>query len=150
MDKLAWCFKIKDGLKRTDPNERLALSYLEEAKSSLKRAEASLTDGDLLWATVILYYAEYYSLCSFLQRVGLKCENHACSILAVGKLIGEEAVETINRHKDMRIDAQYFMRIGKEAEIGNMLQDAKFFVAHFDELVSNIGDADVEGYRRRL
>ena len=30
--KLKWCFKIKDGLKIVEPNERLSKSYLEQAK----------------------------------------------------------------------------------------------------------------------
>ena len=37
--RLNWCFKLKDGLKIVEPNERLSKSYLEQAKSSLLRAE---------------------------------------------------------------------------------------------------------------
>ncbi|MDP3766287.1 MAG: HEPN domain-containing protein, partial [Nanoarchaeota archaeon] len=84
--KLSWCFKLKDGLKIVEPNERLSKSYLEQAKSSLLRAEKDLNDKDFLWATVAIYYAEYYALYSFLQKIGVKCENHACSILAVAFL----------------------------------------------------------------
>ena len=98
--KLTWCFKLKDGLKIDEPNERLSKSYLEQAKSSLLRAEKDLNDKDLLWATVAIYYAEYYALYSFLQRIGIKCENHACSILAVTLLLGEGKTKTINKHKD--------------------------------------------------
>ncbi|MBI3051244.1 hypothetical protein HYY74_02195 [Candidatus Woesearchaeota archaeon] len=60
--KLGWCFRLKDGLRFMEPNERLAKSYLEEAKSSLERAEKNFKDGDLLWATVVIYYAEYREL----------------------------------------------------------------------------------------
>ena len=49
-----------------EPNERLARGYLNEAKASLERAEMNFKDGDLLWTTVVVYYAEYYSLYSFL------------------------------------------------------------------------------------
>lgn len=111
MNKLAWCFKLKDGLKMAEPNERLAKSYLEEAKSSLERAEKNFRDRDLLWTTVVIYYAEYYALYSFLQRIGIKCENHACSILAASVLLGQDKIKTIEGHKDKRIDAQYYMRI---------------------------------------
>ena len=34
---LTWCFKLKDGLKIAEPNERLSRSYLVQAKSSLLR-----------------------------------------------------------------------------------------------------------------
>ena len=72
-DQLKWCSEIKDGLKLTDPNERISLSYMNEAKTSLERAQKNFNDGDLLWTTVVIYYAEYYALYSFLQRIGIKC-----------------------------------------------------------------------------
>jgi len=149
-DKLNWCFGLKDGLKMVEPSERLAGSYLKEAKSSLERAEKNFDDGDLLWTTVVVYYAEYYALYSFLQRVGVKCENHFCSIMAVTSLLGEEMTRTITRHKDKRIDAQYYMKIDKKEQVGKILQEAKAFVASFDELVSNTGDENVSYYRNNL
>lgn len=146
-DKLGWCFRLKDGLKIVEPNERLSKSYLEQAKSSLLRAEKDLNDKDLLWATVAIYYAEYYALYSFLQKIGIKCENHACSILAVEHLLGEDKTKTINQHKDKRIDAQYYMKIDKETEIILMLQEAKLFVSIFDEIVSKLTEGEVRSYR---
>ncbi len=70
-DSLKWCAGLKDGLREAEPDESLAKSYMNEAKSSLKRADKDLSEGDLLWATVVVYYAEYYSLYSFLQRIGI-------------------------------------------------------------------------------
>jgi len=149
-NKLSWCFKLKDGLKIMEPNERLSKSYLEEAKLSLERAEKNFKDGDLLWATVVIYYAEYYALYSFLQRIGVKCENHSCSILAVTFLLGKNKTQIINQHKDKRIDAQYYMKIGKEKQVKQMLQEAKRFVSMFDEIVSNINEKEIEPFRYTL
>ena len=59
-------------MKVVEPNERLSKSYLEQAKSSLLRAEKDLDDKDFLWATVTVYYAEYYALYFFLQRIGVE------------------------------------------------------------------------------
>lgn len=56
--QLKWCFKLKDGLRIVEPNERLAKSYIEESKSSLERAEKNFKDKDFLWTTVVIYYAE--------------------------------------------------------------------------------------------
>lgn len=145
--KLTWCFKLKDGLKIAEPNERLSKSYLEQAKSSLLRAEKDLNDKDLLWSTVAIYYAEYYALYSFLQRIGIKCENHACSILTVALLLGEDKTKTINQHKGKRIDAQYYMKFDQELKIRSMLQEAKIFVSNFDEIVSNLTESEIKDYR---
>ena len=144
---LNWCFKLKDGLKIVEPNEKLSKSYLEQAKSSLLRAEKDLNDNDFLWATVAIYYSEYYAIYSFLQRIGIKCENHTCSILATTLLLGEDKTKTINQHKGKRIDAQYYMKVDQEVKIRLMLQEAKISVINFDELVSNLTDEEIKKYR---
>lgn len=149
-NKLKWCAGLKDGLRMAEPNESLADSYLEEAKSSLKTAEKNFGDGDLLWATVVIYYAEYYALYSFLQSIGIKCENHFCSILAVESLLGAEKTKMINQHKEKRIDAQYYMRVGKEEEVKSMLREAKLFVAEFDAFVSNLTKEEIDKYRKKF
>ena len=149
-NKIKWCFRLKDGLSITEPNENLAKSYLEEAKSSLGRAQKNFADNDLLWATVVIYYAEYYALYSFLQKIGVKCENHYCSILAAAFILGENKVRIINDHKDKRIDAQYYMKVGKEKEVGRMLQEAKIFISMFDTIVSDISQKEIELYRNKL
>ena len=149
-NKIKWCFGLKDGLRILEPNERLAKSYLEEAKSSLERADKNFKDKDLLWTTVVIYYAEYYALYSFLQRIGVKCENHFCSILAVALLLGKEKTKTINQHKDKRIDAQYYMKVGKEEDVRKMLQEAKIFVSMFDEIVSNLNETEVSNHKSML
>ncbi len=148
--RLKWCFRLKDGLRIVDPNRRLSKSYLEQAKSSLLKAVKDLKDDDLLWATVAIYYAEYYALYSFLQRIGVKCENHTCSILAVGSLLGKEKVATINDHKAKRIDAQYYMKVDRASEIESMLKEAKMFVSFFDQLVYGLSEKDIDGYRKNI
>jgi len=145
-DKIKWCFGLKDGLRITEPNKRLAKSYLEESKSSLARADKNFQDKDLLWTTVVIYYAEYYALYAFLQRIGIKCENHYCSILAVALLLGEEKIKIINQHKNKRIDAQYYMKVGKEEDVKKMLQEAKIFVSMFDEIITSLNDTEVNNY----
>ena len=150
VNELKWCCKIKDGLQIAEPNERLSKSYLEESKSSLARAEKDFQDGDLLWATVVIYYSEYYALYSFLQRIGIKCENHYCSILTVTFLLGEEKTKIINEHKDKRIDAQYYMKVGKEKQVEIMLKEAKEFASIFDGIVSNMNEDEINSYREKI
>jgi len=148
--KVKWCFSLKDGLKIKEPNERLSKSYLEQSKSSLLKAERDLIEKDFLWATVTLYYAEYYALYSFLQRIGIKCENHSCSILLTSFLLGEENTKIINEHKDKRIDAQYYMKVGQEDKIIEMLKEAKEFVSSFDNIVSKINEQEVNSYLEKI
>ena len=149
-DSLKWCAGLKDGLRINEPDERLANVYLNEAKSSLRRAEKNLADGDLLWATVVIYYAEYYALYSFLQKIGVKCENHFCSILAVERLAGTQRTNVIKQHKGKRLDAQYYMRIGKEEQVKSMLREAKIFISDFDTFVSNLTNDEILEYGKKI
>jgi len=149
-NKLKWCFKLKEGLRFSEPNERLSKSYLEHAKSSLLRAEKDFEDKDFLWSTVAIYYSEYYALYSFLQKIGIKCGNHTCSILTVEIILGKEIIKTIKDHKDKRVDAQYYMKIGQENKVKEMLQDAKMFVSCFDELISNLNKEETKQHLNKL
>lgn len=148
--QIKWCLKIKDGLRIIEPNSEIANSYLSLAKNSLKTAEEMLKNKDYLWATIIIYYSEYYSMYSFLQKIGIKCENHACSISVVEFILGGEKVKIIDEHKDRRIDAQYYLKTQDEKTLDEMLRDAKEFVAEFDNLVSNITDKEIESFREKL
>jgi len=148
--KLDWCFKIKEGLKIVEPNERISKSYLKQAKSSLLRAKKDFEDKDFLWTTIAIYYVEYYALYSFLQKIGVKCENHSCSILAVSLLLGEDKTNIINKHKDKRIDAQYYMKVGQESKVRIMLTEAQNFISNFDELVSNLSEKDIKECRDKI
>jgi len=148
--KLKWCFNVKEGLKIVEPNERLSKSYFEQAKSSLLRAKKDFEDKDLLWTTVAIYYAEYYALYSFLQKIGIKSENHSCSILIVSILLGEDKTKTIIEHKGKRIDAQYYMKVGQESKVKDMLTEAQEFISKFDLIISNISNKEIKELRDKI
>ncbi len=148
--KLKWCFKIREGIRFSEPNKRISNSYIEQAKASLLRAEKNFKDNDLLWTTITIYYAEYYALYSFLQRIGVKSENHLCSITVSKFLLGEEKIKLIEDHKEKRIDAQYYIKVDQKNKIQIMLNEAKDFVSYFDELISNLTEKEIKNYLGKI
>ena len=80
-------------------------------------------------------------------KFSVKCENHACSILAATLLLGDDKTKTINEHKSKRIDAQYYIKTDQEIKIRAMLQEAKIFVSNFDEIVSKLTENEIKNYR---
>ena len=46
-----------------------------------------------------------------------------------------------------RIDAQYYIKVGSEPKVRAMLNEAKLFVAGFDNRVSHLNDADIKHCR---
>ena len=149
MEKIKWCFRIKDGIRIKKPSDEISNSYLELSKSSLKSAEIIIRQS-LLWATVMAYYAEYYALYSFLTKIGIKCENHFCSILLVKFLLGEEKVKVIEEHRQKRVSAQYYLKVGQEKEVESILREAKFFVAEFERFVTNLNEDEIKEFRQRI
>jgi len=148
--KVKWCFKIKDGAKVTKPSKIISDSYIELAKNTLKGAEIMLKERDSLWSTVMIYYAEYYALYSFLARIGIKCENHFCSILLVAYLLGKEKTKTIEEDREKRIDAQYYLRILEEDKINDMFRSAKIFVAEFEDIASKMNEERINFLRNKI
>ena len=148
--KLKWCFKIKDGAKFVKPNKIISDSFIELAKNSLKRAELILNEKDFLWTTVLTYYAEYYAISSFLSRIGIKCENHFCSILISQFLLGKEKILTIEQHREMRTDAQYYLKILDEQRIRDMLNYAKIFVAEMENMLSSMNEEKINLFRNKI
>lgn len=120
---------------------------MEQAKSSLLRSAKDIDDNDLLWATVAAYYAEYYALCSFMQKIGVLGENHFCVILLASILLGEGSVKTISEHKEKRIGAQYFIKVDKESEVRTMLIEAELFVARLEDIMEGMSDKDINNHR---
>lgn len=150
MEKIDFCFKIKNGIKIIEPNKTISDSFLKLAKTTLKRAELMFKENDLLWTTVMLYYAEYYALYSFLSKIGIKCENHSCSILLTKYLLGKESTKIIEEQKNRRVSSQYYLRIFEERKIKEMFTSSKYFVAEFEEKIMTLTPSIIEQLRKKV
>ena len=71
-----------------EPSNEISGSYLGKADNCLRSAQI-LLDSDLYENSVSMsYYAMYNSLTALLFKVGVKCENHAGSIIVFRELFG--------------------------------------------------------------
>ena len=145
MEKIKWCMKLNNGIEIIEPNDNLCDTYIKKAENALKAALA--LKGNKEWEISSSYYAMYFALYAVMMKIGVKCENHTCSILTVTLLLGDEKTRTINLHKDKRIDAQYYMKLDQELKVRTMLREAKIFVSNFDEIISRLTESEIKGYR---
>ncbi|MBN1377592.1 HEPN domain-containing protein [Candidatus Woesearchaeota archaeon] len=150
MNKIKWCFSINKGLKKTKPSKRIAFSYLDEAEKTLSRIKELIEENDLVWASVRIYYCAYYSLYSFLQRIGIKSENHECSIMLVKKLLKEKFIDRIDSFKDNRVDSQYYLKTGNKDKLLSLYKKVKEFYLNFKEIVTNIKEEDIDNYLNKI
>ena len=150
MNKVNWCFSIKKGLSIIEPNMNLSQSYLDEAKKTISRVKSLIEEDDFIWASVRIYYSAYYSLYSFLQRIGVKSENHDCSIELAKSLLEEDFISNIDMFKKGRIDSQYYLKIGKKGELSALYNSAKEFYLRFNEIVRNLSEEDIKEFQIKL
>lgn len=107
MDKLDWCKQKKRGIEIVKPNENLTRSYMEKSEDSIKMMEGAPSED---WKIVGAYYSCYQALYSLLQRVGIKCEIHDCTIELMDFFpFSEEEIELIGELKEKRENAQYYV-----------------------------------------
>ena len=111
MDKLEWCLKQKKGIKVIESNENLSKEYIESSDENLQIMQK--VRGK--WKTIIAYYTCYDCISAVLQKAGIQCEIHDCSIELLGFFgLDQDQIKFIKELKKKRIDAQYYLRKPKE------------------------------------
>ncbi len=110
MDQLVWCGRIRNGISLTAPNESLASAYLKKAEEALETMQ-TITAHD--WRITTAYYAMYFSLYAVLTRIGIRCENHSCTILLMERLLSDHFTPAeaalVEKARGARVDAQYYV-----------------------------------------
>src|SRR3989344_6615258 len=112
MRKLSFLSKLKkEGkLELVEPSEEICKSYIEKADNCLKSAKLLLQNSLYENSVSMSYYAMYNSLTALLFKIGMKCENHAGSIVLFKELLGRaDLFKIISFAKEDRIDKQYYV-----------------------------------------
>ena len=108
MTKLEWCKKQSKGIRVIEPNINVANSYLEKADEALK---VMISSPSKEWKIITGYYACYNCLYALLQKIGIKCEIHSCSIALMRFFDFEKRdIEFMENLKEKRINVQYYNR----------------------------------------
>ena len=106
MDKLTWC--KKKAIQLTEPNTNLQEAYQQKADESLETIQTTKSRD---WQLTAAYYAMYHGLYSLMMRIGVKSENHRCTIeIARKHLINqltEQDISLIEHAYNTRIESQY-------------------------------------------
>ncbi|MEK6817629.1 MAG: hypothetical protein AABX80_02400 [Nanoarchaeota archaeon] len=112
--KLKWCCKQSAGLKIDEPNDNLAKEYLQSAEETLLVLQ-DIKNKSNMWLATTKYYCEYFSIYALLQKIGIKCEIHECTIeisklLEEIKIIPESYSKKLEDDKELRLDNQYYLK----------------------------------------
>lgn len=152
MDQLVWCGRIKNGISLTAPNETLASAYLKKAEEALETMQ-TITARD--WKITTAYYAMYFSLYAVLTRLGIRCENHSCTILLMERLLSNyftpAEVTLVERARGARVDAQYYIsREVPDPLCEELIRAAPRFLVKCAAIVNAMNERTVGALRKRL
>ncbi len=84
--RLKWCMKQSKGIQKVRPSANLVKAYVQKSRTALKSMELNAKEDIYEWAVSASYYARYFAVYALLQKIGVKCEIHDCTIALFGYL----------------------------------------------------------------
>ena len=149
MKRISFLIKLaKEGkLQATEPSEEIKEAYLQRSNESLSSAKALLNIGNLKDAVALAYYSMYHCLLAALFRIGIKCENHAASIILLKEIFGVDNTR-ISKAKSERVDKQYYVDFSVNLEeVNNSIMIAEEFIAELNDLIATLTEDKIREYR---
>ena len=151
MKKINFLIKLhQEGkLKAVEPSEEMKKAYFERADESLSSAKALLKMGNLKDAVALSYYAMYHALLALLFRTGIKCENHAASIILLSEVFGIDNA-SISKAKSERVDKQYYVDFSvTRDEVSNSIRTAEEFIADVTDYAERLNEDKIKECQRK-
>lgn len=133
-------------LSLVEPSRHIYSSYTQKAENSLKAAKLLLANTLLEESIAMCYYAMFHKTVALLRLIGIKCENHAATILLLKELFGLDNKE-ISFAKEERIDKQYYTDSAlTQADTKELVNKAEQFIALLDEFSEKLTSAERTRY----
>ena len=150
---LKWCLKQSKGIRTVGPSENLVKAYVQKSRTALKSMELNAKEGIYEWALSASYYARYFAVYALLQKIGVKCEIHDCTIALFSYLlhgsIPPGLVKQLKQSKDERVEAQYYT--GKiDVDEQELIHSAKSFVLEIEKLIDSLNPEKIVSLQKRL
>ena len=155
MNKFFSKLKKEKKLELIEPSGDICESYSEKSANCFKSAKLLLQNNLYENSVGMSYYAMYNQLTALLFIVGIKCENHAGSILLLKILFGEKNMfEIISDAKKERIDKQYYVTTEKDEitkEIAEeLLKNAEDFVVKMKVVIKRLNNESINEVRKKF
>ncbi|MDP1694357.1 MAG: HEPN domain-containing protein [Candidatus Woesearchaeota archaeon] len=151
MKKINFLIKLKkEGkLQAVEPSEEIKEAYLKRSNESLSSAKTLLKIGNLKDAVALAYYTMYHCLLAALFKIGIKCENHAASIILL-KEVFEIDNTNITKAKSERIDKQYYVDFSvNQEEANNTITIAEEFVNQMNNFIATLSLENIKKYNNK-
>jgi|GEM_PF-364989 len=138
---LIWCLKQSKGIGLVKPSENLVKAYLRKSRNAMKSMEVNAGVGITEWAVSASYYAKYFTVYALLQKIGIKCEIHDCTIALFDHLfhdsIPKPMIQELRRSKEDRIETQYYTQEIK-MDLKQVMNETKNFVLEIERIIDGL------------
>ena len=125
-------------------------SYIEKSKNSLKSAKILLENNQIEDAVPMAYYSMYNLVTALLYKAGIKCENHAGSILLLKELFGIDNSK-VKFAKTERVDKQYYIDFKiTNADVINIIRIAEEFNPIIYDFMDKLTSEQIKKYREEF
>ena len=151
-DRLSWCAGIKKGIVLVEPNDNPASAYLKKAEDAM---EAMHTVVSFDWKISTGYYSMYFSLYSVLMKIGIKSENHTCTIEIMQHLLNgfftSDECEMLGKARRVRVETQYYVASNvSETFCGMLSKGVPRFPVKCRSIVDGLDEKQVQRLRGTL
>ena len=152
MDKIIWCFGVKNGLEIVEPNKNLAQAYIKKAEDALESMHLVKSKD---WIVSIAYYSMYFSLYAIMMRVGIKCGIHSCSLEFMKHQLkgyfNDKECEFLTKSMQARIDKQYYTnRDVRDTQYEEMRKKVPLFLVKCKEIIEKMTEEEIGNLRSKL
>lgn len=146
LDKL----KKQKKLQMIEPSEEISQAYLEKSEKSLRSAKATYEIKSYEDSVALSYYSMYYSVLALFFKAGVKCENHAGTIILLEKIFGIDN-ELLQKAKTERIDKQYYVDFSvTKKEVNQMIKVAEQFNSIIFNFIDELNNKKIGDYLSKL
>jgi len=152
MKKINFLIKLKtEGkLEIVEPSENIKDSYVRKSASNVESSKILLSNNKLEESISLTYYSMYHMLTALLFKIGIKCENHAGSIIIMKELFNLDNSE-ISEAKEERVDKQYYTNFEiTKGEVLEAIKSAENFNSKLLDFISRLGSKDITLFRENF
>lgn len=152
MKKISFLIKLykKKILKVSEPSDEVRDAYIQKSRDSLKSSEILLQNNQINDSITLAYYSMYNMLTALLCKIGIKCENHAASIIILKELFNQDNTE-ISFAKNERLDKQYYIDFkATRDDAESLIKMTSEFNAKLYNFIDNLTTNKVLDYRDEL
>lgn len=144
MNKIKWCLGQKSGIRIIEPNNNLSQQYVKSSEENLDMMGKATGK----WKSITAYYACYEAFYALLQKIGIKCEIHDCTLELLNLIEGfdDKLKNFMIELKKERIDVQYYLKAPKPLDENQV----KEFVLSCKSKISSITDDEISNIRDKI